>query len=166
MRDARSRLTAASPLQHHSIFSTVLLYVMRAMPDGLILHARNPPSSIKTQALGPLHSIRVSVLDAVHLFYQPSSQLTLSSFLLLEKNRINPSTRKMRTSILRTTLRQIARRTSHRTINNAKTANRSLNVEWKRTLCVALARPLDLLADDAEENIPVTFECWDDDDGT
>lgn len=74
----------------------------------------------------------------------------------------------MRTTILKTTLRQITRRTSHRTINNASTALRTQRFVWRRAVCAELARPLDILgADDAEENVAQTFLNDDeDDDGT
>ena len=72
----------------------------------------------------------------------------------------------MRTFLLKTTLRQISRRTSYRTINNARTAKRYQSVDWKRTLCLQLSRPLDFVVTEPEDNLPQTFVCFEDEDGT
>lgn len=75
----------------------------------------------------------------------------------------------MRTTVLRTTISQLSRTTSYRTVHGSiRTARRLQRVQWRRTLCVELARPLDILAtgDDAEDNIPVFYGEFEDEDGT
>jgi hypothetical protein len=76
----------------------------------------------------------------------------------------------MRTSITRTTLRQISRRTAYRTLNNAKTARRVQRLEWRRTVFTELARPLDIMIAGQvgpEASLPVMeFDYGEDDDGT